>query len=544
MPALPSYIEAHMNESILGRAKLKLYELVSGQPQWLPEDIDVGRFIRKEFRKNPVAGRIWFTLLTEIFQKRISFSELLPVKDILALVKRIEQEALDDQNVLEVNNCPKLLPKVSGVCIHREGLANEGQVYVITLFDDAEFPKSILGRLEIRASSINPQPIFSVWTGEDYEYYDENDYSQSWLADLGIRLLLYLDQNRPVTLAPLSQINDAEFSEDSVHKPPKDKRLTTYIAAAINNKLACTSATVPLDKIRPFSLDFCLRYPKETVRWEVEEIQKGAVAPMIVYWEKDHFVMSDDYSAYLAHRFLKSETVLVVIVGEFPADVVVEDVTLGGPELIPPLRIMQTPDYDSLAPEIKEWLIDARLHRKETSPVAATLAAVAMVLSEILFNDATDEKQIHEFLSQYPVIIDPHGSSMRSELRLGSEYRVDLAIQYNLDDKKLLLIELEHPNVPIFTAKGRPRAHVTHALQQVEDWLQWWREHPNDVPQGLDPAIPVEGLVVIGRNKDLSEQDKRRLLHLNSTRDVKLITYDELLEKLEVLIQNLETLSK
>ena len=61
-------------------------------------------------------------------------------------------------------------------------------------------------------------------------------------------------------------------------------------------------------------------------------------------------------------------------------------------------------------------------------------------------------------------------------------------------------------------------------------------------PKGLDATIPVEGLVVIGRNRDLTDQDKRRLLHLNNTRDVKLITYDGLLEKLEILIQNLESL--
>lgn len=73
--------------------------------------------------------------------------------------------------------------------------------------------------------------------------------------------------------------------------------------------------------------------------------------------------------------------------------------------------------------------------------------------------------------------------------------------------------------------------------------LQWWREHPDEIPDGLDASIPVEGLVVVGRNNDLSDQDKLRLLHLNSTRDVKLITYGELLEKLEVLIQNLESLA-
>jgi len=137
--------------------------------------------------------------------------------------------------------------------------------------------------------------------------------------------------------------------------------------------------------------------------------------------------------------------------GQFPQHIVVGGLTVGGRELIPPIGIMQRPNYDSLAPEIKEWLIDIKLRHKEISSLSARLAAVAMVLSEILSHETTE------------------------------------------------------------------------------------------VPKGLDSTIPVEGLVVIGRNK-IMPQDKRRFFILNSTRHVKLITYDELLEKLEILIQTLESL--
>jgi len=84
---------------------------------------------------------------------------------------------------------------------------------------------------------------------------------------------------------------------------------------------------------------------------------------------------------------------------------------------------MQRPNYDSLAPEIKEWLIDIKLRHKEISSLSARLAAVAMVLSEILSHETTE------------------------------------------------------------------------------------------VPKALDSTIPVEGLVVIGRNK-IMPQDKRRFFIL------------------------------
>ena len=156
----------------------------------------------------------------------------------------------------------------------------------------------------------------------------------------------------------------------------------------------------------------------------------------------------------------------------------------------------------------------------------------------------TKEKQLDELLINYPTSFDPYGACMMSEVRLGSEYRADLVLQYKLDEKRILLIELEKANLPIFTKTGRFRSHVTHAIQQVEDWLQWWREHPNEIPKALDSSIPPQGLIVIGRNIDLDEKDKRRLVHLNSNRLVKVITYDDLLTRIEALIQSLVSLDK
>jgi hypothetical protein len=154
---------------------------------------------------------------------------------------------------------------------------------------------------------------------------------------------------------------------------------------------------------------------------------------------------------------------------------------------------------------------------------------------------STQEKQLHQFILSNPISLDSYGISIHSEIKLGEKYKVDLIIEYKINNKRILLVELEKANLQLFTKSGRLRAHVTHAIQQVEDWLRWWQENSNaESNKLLDTSIHPEGLVVIGRGKDLSEEDSRRLLHLNSNRRVKVITYDDLLDNLENLILNLE----
>ena len=69
----------------------------------------------------------------------------------------------------------------------------------------------------------------------------------------------------------------------------------------------------------------------------------------------------------------------------------------------------------------------------------------------------------------------------------------------------------------------------------------WWRENPSKIPHPFDPTVPVEGLVVIGRSVEMDDDSKRRLLSLNHNRLIKVITYDDLLERVKSLIANLET---
>jgi hypothetical protein len=409
---------------------------------------------------------------------------------------------------------------------------------------DEGFPDYLVGRLEIRASKDHPQPMLGELSKGKYKNYNLRTYKKSHNGTLSFQILNYVAQNQRRSLVSFQELGKEKFKEDPNLRPPKDKTLIALIMSASIGKIKCTLTSIPLSMIQPYNLDFCISFPKEAIKWAAKEIQKGVVSPLILYWDGNSFIMSDDYPDYLAYRSLNYESVPAVILGDFPEKYAQSALKIGGAELIPPVRVRFGNNYDSLSPELKNWLLDRRLKSKEQSDVVSELYGLFIGLSLMLADPLVKERQLHEFLINHPATFDPSGSCLMSEVRLGKTYRIDLAIQYKLDEKRILLVELEKASLPIFTNSRRLRSHVTHAIQQVEDWLQWWREHPGEIPKAFDSSIPPQGLVVIGRNIDLDEQDKKRLLHLNSTRLVKVITYDDLLNRIEALIQSLENLDK
>jgi hypothetical protein len=357
------------------------------------------------------------------------------------------------------------------------------------------------------------------------------------------QILNHVNDNRPKHLVPATDLKQYNLRESPALKPPTDKKYLMLLQLVRRGKVKCVEAEVETFLVKPYSLDFCLSYPIDVLDELAQRAKNGSLGRLLVYWHKDAFVMSDDYGYYLAYRKLEYPRVPVVIMGPFP-EKIAETTRVGGANLIPPVVLSQKADHSLLSPELKEFILESRLQRRTMSDAVGNLYGVFLFLARLIQDPYTKEKRLHEFLLENPVALDPYGLHVETEVQLGTDYRVDLAIQYAFTDKRIMLVELERANIPIFTKRGRPRAKVTHAVQQVEDWLRWWRENPIKVPMPLDGSVPAEGLVVIGRSIDLDEDDKRRLLNLNHNRKVKVITYDDLLERLMNLIKLLESRSK
>lgn len=523
----PKSLKQSYESTILGRLKLKLYKEMGFVSESLPSPREQRLFMIDAYAKNYVLGQIFFNILQLSRVTPIDCSTLEePTNDGLReLIIALEINPLDSTTFVELQNCPPNAPSFLGVLIQRDLLDPSGYTYRVTLLDDSVFPQYIAGRIEIRACRESPEPVFGVLEEGNFIPYSFHDCRNSGILRLVMKTIYHLDKRRqqPISLEQAEKLID----EDPLN-PPTDATLLFLLQAAYRGAIPCFRSTVPLTLIRPFDVDFCLDYPLNLISALASEIRSDASAatPLLLYWRNGKFIMSDDYGIYLAHRKLNSSETSAVILGKFPEELGLSS-EIGGPELIPPPRFF------------KGNLSEPEGH-PPTSRTLANLYAIYMVLAELIQTPHTKERRLHEFLEQHPVAIGPSGSAVMSEVRLGDEYVIDLAIQIPDVKARTLLIELEKANEPLFTKKGRPRAPVTHAIQQVEDWLRWWRENPNRVPAGLDPTIQPEGMVVIGKSSQLTDADKRRLAHLNTNRLVKIFTYDELLRQLGYLIRNLE----
>lgn len=106
MPEIPDYLKQNYNASILGRAKLKLNELISNRKDWLPDDQEFSRFILQNFRSNPEVGKLFLFLLSRNSLKSTPFSELQDPKDIRQLLIELEEKSLEDGFILEITKLP------------------------------------------------------------------------------------------------------------------------------------------------------------------------------------------------------------------------------------------------------------------------------------------------------------------------------------------------------------------------------------------------------------------------------------------------------
>jgi hypothetical protein len=531
---IPPDLRSHLNGSLLGRLRLLAWRNMAGAEGVYPGQQRIVDSLLALFRENTTAGHILSSVLSVSSTHAMRYSELTPPRDIGALLSYLQDRPLTAPLFAEVTDCPVSLPSTLGILVSCSRAADSGQLYELAVLAEEAFPESIAGFVVVRANRERPSLPFSVLKSGGYDRFGSTNWHTHPLLGIALGLLNAVPRIQPEE----QEIPIGNLDPRDNLRPPHDDSLQDLLHHAYQGELPCSRASVRLDSIRPFDLDFCLSFPLNVIDAYARRIASGRLTALLVYWEGDSFLMSDDYPAYLAYRKLGSSIVPVTILGHFPhkaADV--EEV--GGSNLIPPVGVVVHDDYESLPRPLKESLLDQRLAHMNITPPPKELLAVFVRLAELLQNSTTTERQLQSFFVQHPIALDVYGLKLIPEVRLGRRYRIDLVVQHGLLHKQLELVELESPSARIFTKTGRLRAKVVHACQQIEDWLRWWRENPRSVPPPFDSSTTPEGLVVIGRRTGLDDESKSRLIHLNSTRHVKIATYDDLLDRIENLIRSL-----
>lgn len=155
--------------------------------------------------------------------------------------------------------------------------------------------------------------------------------------------------------------------------------------------------------------------------------------------------------------------------------------------------------------------------------------------------DVHEKRDIHPFIDKYPFILHPNPADVFSEVAigLGTQYRIDFLVRES--DGSYLLVELENVRHRLFTKDGDFTFEVNHAQRQVEDWQQWIEANLPMVQKQYPDMISPKGLVVIGRDQGLMEDQRARLARRNVNLRGRLAiwTYDDLLANAHQFIESL-----
>lgn len=175
-----------------------------------------------------------------------------------------------------------------------------------------------------------------------------------------------------------------------------------------------------------------------------------------------------------------------------------------------------------------------------------------------LVNSGAKESETQEFLEQHPIIllhaildgfypVASTRAALFAKVQLGSEYEVDFAYcSGNSIGVWWTFIELERPNVPIFTKSGDPSKYLTHAIRQVTNWQAWLADHTEYAYSNLMELVrnspgkwywqaalrrPSKMLIVIGRRSALTRETNRLRAQLCDDNPwLEIITYDRLFD--------------
>ncbi|MDP4073903.1 Shedu anti-phage system protein SduA domain-containing protein [Acidovorax sp. A1169] len=498
------------------------------------EHLNGGATMRSLYKAQRFVAELYAGLLASRVDTILEEKKLPNIEECLASIEALERNPLKSLSFASLFWNGQDL----GIHIARHELKGGGLFYEVTLMNREDGIDRMI-RAEIRAARTQPEPFASIFSTNGWSQVPREQLSSIPELALMIQVIVALHQWR----YPKISIVDLEKSDLGSNTPRSENReLVKLCALAMQGKIPCTRVTVPLDAIVPKDMPHALNYPIEDIRrLRDAHIDGGqASSALLLYQRGGKFIMDDDYSAFLSYKSLGFKRVPAVVIGRFHAPGI-EVLETGGRELIPPILVERRPHPVPSTPEDDARRLEWKLQvLKPSRPTAIqNLSKIYFEFCHLLERRRKLEVDLHQFLVRHPVMLDAHAAQVHSEVRVG-RYRADLVLRYEQSDKRVLLVELERDDDRIFKKNNRLVDKVAHATQQIEDWITQIRGNAPEMPAWLKGEYLPAGLVVIGRSTHLTNEQKETLFNINSNRLVKIITYDDLLERLNRLIVSME----
>lgn len=159
-------------------------------------------------------------------------------------------------------------------------------------------------------------------------------------------------------------------------------------------------------------------------------------------------------------------------------------------------------------------------------------------------DNARGERPVQRFLQAHPTFLiqhlgGGHGRWVLPQKRLGAEFVTDFVIgEKDSAGYHWTAVEMESPLAPMFTKRGDPSRHLTHAIRQIQDWRSWLHRNQayaardrRESGLGLtDITGDVKGLILISRRHLVEAATNERRRQMMREHSIDIHTYDFLIE--------------
>lgn len=157
-------------------------------------------------------------------------------------------------------------------------------------------------------------------------------------------------------------------------------------------------------------------------------------------------------------------------------------------------------------------------------------------------NAAKKEEQVQKFIEKNPIILHQFPSiRIFHKPPILTDFVADFALV--TPKRELILVELEKADTRLLTKKGGESSDLTHAKDQVRQWLRKVDDHLLAVLDSLkvtsEQVSSVKGVVIAGRDSEYNKEHLRTLKGADAGSRISFYTYDDLLVALDSLINNM-----
>lgn len=148
-----------------------------------------------------------------------------------------------------------------------------------------------------------------------------------------------------------------------------------------------------------------------------------------------------------------------------------------------------------------------------------------------LLENEVSENEVQKYIEDNPVLLAPfNAKKIYHKPPILNKYVTDFVILDSNDN--LIFIEIEKPSMGLFKKNGHPRAELTHAYEQVKDWLLEYKQSSNQILEKLglknSEINAVSGFVIAGILENSNKVHYRNHQKKETHNDIGFITFDEL----------------